>query len=194
MTVAIQTAFLMDGFNRCHQHKFGHSAAGADTYETHSENHNGYIGIVESMEAHAEFVDQALDDYITAYFVLRRVFPNYPGVFEYEVTESLGEWLFNNPDCFDSGVVTVNFEIEVVNQIKSWFEPNQQPVAAATQPESTTMTVSELIARLKELDPALPILTRGSESTKMVDALSIRVVKTKKRSGVFIGKPKAETT
>ena len=36
----------------------------------------------------------------------------------------------------------------------------------------------------------LDVLTRGSESQKMVDALEVRVVKTSKRTAVFIGKPK----
>lgn len=54
------------------------------------------------------------------------------------------------------------------------------------------MTVQELIDRLQALDnPTLPILTRGSEAQKMVDALEVRVVKTKLRTAVFIGKPKA---
>lgn len=55
------------------------------------------------------------------------------------------------------------------------------------------MTVEQLIARLQALDnPTLSILTRGSEAQKMVDALEVRVVKTPKRTAVFIGKPKAE--
>lgn len=55
------------------------------------------------------------------------------------------------------------------------------------------MTVAELIRALQVLPQDLPVLTRGSEPQKMVDAVEVRTVNTSKRSAVFIGKPKAST-
>lgn len=55
------------------------------------------------------------------------------------------------------------------------------------------MTVAELIRALQVLPGDLPVLTRGSEPQKMVDALEVRQVSTTKRTAVFIGKPKAST-
>lgn len=57
------------------------------------------------------------------------------------------------------------------------------------------MTVQELMNKLQELgNPDLPVLTRGSEAQKMVDAIEVRVVKTKLRTAVFIGKVKPEAS
>ncbi len=58
------------------------------------------------------------------------------------------------------------------------------------------MDVSELIAQLTAINrdtPNLDVLTRGSAPQKMVDAIEVRVVRTAKRTAVFIGKPKVTT-
>ena len=53
------------------------------------------------------------------------------------------------------------------------------------------MTIEQLIRQLQQLNnPTFDVLTRGSEPTKMVDALEVRIVKTAKRTAVFIGKSK----
>jgi len=55
------------------------------------------------------------------------------------------------------------------------------------------MKLSTLLAQLRtalDNNGDLDVLTRGSEPQKMVDAVEVRVVKTAKRTAVFIGKPK----
>ena len=47
----------------------------------------GHIGMVNDLYVYAEAV---------ATYLMRRAGADYPGVFEYEVTESLGEWLAKN--------------------------------------------------------------------------------------------------
>lgn len=182
MSAAVQLAFLMDGFNQSHKWQFGHGAEG-DKYETHVVDHNGYIGIVEAMQQYGQVVHELMSRESTD--------REFPGVFEYEITEDLGKWLFAHPEHFNDMFVPLEFNTYALGKIRSWFTPNQQPVAEATSPESTTMTVEQLIAQLQALDnPTLPVLTRGSEAQKMVDAIEVRVVKTKLRTAVFIGKPK----
>lgn len=61
------------------------------------------------------------------------------------------------------------------------------------------MKLHQLISQLRAIASEQPngenldVLTRGSEAHKMVDAVEVRVVKTKNRTAVFIGKPKAVT-
>ena len=120
MSAAIQLAFLMDGFNSCHQWKFA-----KDSYEGHAAAHNGYIGIVSSMEQYAEVVYEMLLKAEREDF--------HPGVFEYEVTEELGKWLFNHSEHFRDTFVPLEFSTYACQTIQSWFNPNQTPVASATQ-------------------------------------------------------------
>lgn len=168
-----------------------------ETYEVHSSNHGGYIGIVDSMEKYAALVEWAVEAFKTTHFKHFHKELELPGVLEYEITEELGKWLFYHPEHFSDSEIPMAFEIEILRRLAQWFYPNAaiavQPVAEATQPESTTMTVEQLIRALQALDnPSLPVLTRGSAPQKMVDAIEVRVVETAKRTAVFIGKPKAE--
>jgi hypothetical protein len=193
MSAAVQLAFLMDGFN---QSRTDCGLQAQDTYEVHSGNHGGYIGIVCDMYDYAVLVDQELDNYCNEYYEKHGTETNYPGVFEYEVTEEIGKWLFYHPEHFSSSAASEAFAAETFRRTRFWFALNQPPVSEdTTTPRESTMTVEQLIAQLQALDnPTLEILTRGSEANKMVEASVARVVKTKTRTAVFIGKPKALNT
>ena len=129
MSTHVQLVFLMDGFNAaCRRAMKDHEVdTGERLYEQHADTHNGYIGIVSSMAAYAYAVYDALDEYILANY-----FDNaeYPGVFEYEVTEELGAWLFANPDAF-----TEDFSQAFIDQTKAKIEAWFNPVPKGTQPE-----------------------------------------------------------
>lgn len=101
---------------------------GERLYEQHANTHNGYIGIVSNMAAYAYAVCDALDEYI-----LTNYFDNveYPGVFEYEVTEELGAWLFTRPEAFTEGRTSPQFKSQAKAKIEAWFNP----VPKGTQPE-----------------------------------------------------------
>lgn len=167
----IQMVYLMEEFD---------AETTQEIYSIHADNHGGHIGIVSSMYEHASTIVYLLNQQNTQ---------DFPGVFEYEVTEELGRWLFNNPEHFSTGSVSNEFYRYAKGQIQSWFTP--APVSEdTTTEESITMKVSDLITQLQRLDPTMDVLTRGSEPTKMVDAIEVRVVKTPRRTAVFIGKPK----
>lgn len=188
MSAAIQLAFLMDGFNQSHKCQFGHGAEG-DKYETHADKLGGYIGIVEAMQQYGQVVHELVSR--------ESIDREFPGVFEYEVTEDLGKWLFAHPEHFNDMFVPLEFTTYALGKIRSWFNPNQPPVAEATSPEeSNSMKLNqlqEIVTRLvAEGHGDLDILTRGSEAQKMVDADNVRVVRTAKRTAVFIGKVKPE--
>jgi hypothetical protein len=156
-----------------------------DQMEEHAARHSGMVGCVMDLYYYAAWLDQAISD---LYKEDETIWDKSPGVFEYEVVEELGQWLFLNPDDFQDGPgVTSAFVAQANQAIRNWFDKEPQPT------ESSTMTVNELITQLQRLDGALPVLTRGSESTKMVDVSDVRLVKTAKRRAVFIGKPKAVT-
>lgn len=189
MSAAIQLAFLMDGFNQSHKWQFGHGAEG-DKYETHADAHNGYIGIVADMEQYGQVVHELMSRESTNH--------EFPGVFEYEITEDLGKWLFAHPEHFNDMFVPLEFNTYALGKIRSWFNPNQPPVVEATSPEeSNPMKLSSLIEQLTAIledKGDYDVLTRGSEAQKMVDADNVRVVKTKLRTAVFIGKVKPEAS
>ena len=183
--IAVQLHFLMDSFHRASH--IAHIPEGDnERYQEHAGNHNGYIGIVWAMTRYAEAVEACMREYEDAGH-------DFPGVFEYDVTEELGKWLFRHPDWF-TDVPSAQFDIHMRNTIRDWFESGITPAASAAQPETSTMKLSTLIAQLRSTEALhgdLDVLTRGSEPQKMVDALEVRVVKTAKRTAVFIGKPTA---
>lgn len=128
MSTHVQLVFLMDGFNAAYRElKDREVDTGERLYEQHANTHNGYIGIVSNMAAYAYAVYDALDEYILANY-----FDNaeYPGVFEYEVTEELGAWLFTRPEAFTEEV-SQTFIDQAKAKIEAWFNP----VSKGTQSE-----------------------------------------------------------
>jgi hypothetical protein len=176
-SVALATAYLKAGFDGCKK-------ANQSTYEEHNDVHGGDVGITDSLVGIAEYIEDTLSkDYTCA---------NYDGVIQYELYEDkLGPWLFYHPDYFLTSKPSSEFKAHLQTTLAEWFSKSNPP-AQATNQESTTMTVNELITQLQRLDGALPVLTRGSEPQKMVDALEVRVIKTAHRQAVFIGKPKVQ--
>lgn len=129
MSTHVQLVFLMDGFNAaCRRAMKDHEVdTGERLYEQHANTHNGYIGIVSVMAAYAFALEAALDEYILAnYFAI----VEYPGVFEYEVTEELGAWLFTRPEAFTEEV-SQTFIDQAKAKIEAWFNP----VSKGTQSE-----------------------------------------------------------
>ena len=129
MSTHVQLVFLMDGFNAAYRElKDREVDTGERLYGQHANTHNGYIGIVSNMAAYAYAIGDALDEYILAnYFDI----VEYPGVFEYEVTEELGAWLFTRPEAFTEGRISPQFRSQVKAKIEAWFNP----VPKGTQPE-----------------------------------------------------------
>jgi hypothetical protein len=179
--IATFTTYLWQGFDEAHKSAEGEHK---DLYEEHSGRHSGQIGIVMDLYYYANWIFE----FMLAFNPHDELI--YDGVFEYEVVEGLGSWLFYNPDCFEDGPeVSKNFEEFASEIIPKWFK------AEPLQKESTTtMTINDLITHLTVLKSEgkgdYDVLTRGSESTKMVDVSDVRLVKTAKRRAVFIGKPK----
>ena len=177
VNIAITAHYLKAGFDAL-------SKVDHELRDDHSDIHSGDTGITASMVMHAEFIENLVQD--------KYLEQEPPGVMSYEITEGLlGPWLFANPQQFLTSRVSDAFQRHVKVTLDEWFQITQP--AQATNQEESTMTVSELITQLQRLDGALPVLTRGSEAQKMVDAIQVREVKTPTRRAVFIGKPKAVT-
>lgn len=177
--IAATATYLWNGFRAQHL-----AVEDNDTYDLHSDDHGGECGIITDLWEYAEFLETLIS---TEKY--REV--GYPGIFHYEVVEDkLGPWLYNHPEHFSSRI-SPTFMYHAIAVLDSWLDLSPTPAKAT--PESSTMTVAQLIAALSGLDQSLPVLTRGSEAQKMVDALEVRTVKTAARRAVFIGKPKAVT-
>lgn len=174
--IAITTAYLKAGFDSCKK-------ANQSVYDTHNGVHGGDIGITDSLVGIAEYIENTLQtEYADA---------EYQSVIQYELYEDMfGPWLFANPNYFLTDKPSAEFMRYVRQALDEWFKVS--PPAQATNQEESTMTVNELITQLQRLDGSLPVLTRGSEPQKMVDALEVRTIKTPIRTAVFIGKPKAQ--
>lgn len=103
--VALQTAFLYAGACEALLKARGEWANG------------GYVGMATDMAIYAEVVCDALFPY--------EADPDtrWPGVFEYEVTEALGEWLVNNRANYFLGpkLPDVEFEAEIHKRITAFF-------------------------------------------------------------------------
>lgn len=207
MEIGMAHVFLMEGFNEAHRDR---SDLAEELYEQHSRLHGGYVGIVDDMWLKAAvlvgalemYEDDAGDDI------------DYPGVFEYEVTEGLGKWCFNNPNA-----TIEDFTNVAISRVNEWFEDAQNdpanlpvcrcdlcrafgdnspsPTLNAAQPVaveeevSTTMKIQDLIDHLETaLDDHgnVDVVIRGSKPTTFVDATEVRTIKTSKRRAVFIGK------
>lgn len=89
MSVATTAMHLFHGFN-----EERHSAGGA-----WPETFDGFIGLVDFVETMAIEVERLWE---TEHRNL-----DYPGVYDYEITEELGAWLYRNPDA---GVYEFNQE------------------------------------------------------------------------------------
>lgn len=137
MSTHVQLVFLMDGFNAaCKDRAYvslAERVANNDLHTRHSDTHNGYIGIVSNMAAYAFALEAALDEYILANYFDNVV---YPGVFEYEVTEELGTWLFNNPDAFTEEVSQA-FIDRAKAMVAAWFNPCRKAHNLREHHEST---------------------------------------------------------
>lgn len=180
--IAVTSTYLWNGFRGQHL-----AVEDNDTYDLHSDDHGGECGIITGLWEYAEFLET-----LTNTEKYSEV--GYPGSFLYEVVEDkLGAWLYNHPEHFSTWHVTEKFKDHTIAVFDSWLGLSLTP-AKATPESSSTMTVAQLIAALSGLDQSLPVLTRGSEAQKMVDALEVRTVKTAARRAVFIGKPKAQAS
>ena len=105
---AIQAVFLSNGF-------FGAQQAQPEpSGQLHADIHGGQIGIVADLCHYADFIEGALEKYAAV--------EDWPGVFQYEVSESLGAWLYAHPDEFTEGGVGSAFKEHATNVIEEWFK------------------------------------------------------------------------
>lgn len=91
MSVATTAMHLFHGFN-----EERHSSGGA---WPDMDDFNGFIGLLDHMESMAIEVERLWEKEHSGKY--------YPGVYDYEVTEELGAWLYRNPD---KGVFEFNEE------------------------------------------------------------------------------------
>lgn len=139
--IATCLVFLMDGFNDQHGHMFGSKCGELnETYEHHSTNHGGYIGIV------VEFFRYALA--IETYLAERYTIQDFPGVFHYEVTEELGAWLFHHPAASHE-----EFHDHMCQAIKKWFADG---LATQSHPVGRTGSLPDLSALANSTLPVTP--------------------------------------
>ena len=166
----------------------GFEGESGPSYEHHAGRHSGMVGIVMDLYYQAVAIHQHI---VALEQECPELWNTNIGVYEYEVVESLGAWLFDHPDAFSEGPhASVAFNQELERATNEWFDLD---FPTSTNESTTAMTVTELISKLSALPGNLPVLTRGSEAQKMVDAIEVREVKTTQRKAVFIGKPKAVT-
>lgn len=85
-----------------------------DRYAIHADIHTGDIGIVMDLYSYAEFVETLLLNYSDE---------QYRGVFQYEVSEQLGLWLFEHPDEFADNGISSAFQEHAQQTIIAWFHP-----------------------------------------------------------------------
>lgn len=191
-TLATYTTYLFQGFNDQRDIMLVNCRPDGNTiFDAHADVHGGEVGIVMDLY-YAACVVEAYISSLEA--VNPELWDRGPGVIEYELISELGRWLFEHPEDFGDSVTSMcSFASYMKPLVHTWFYP---PGAPAPQLESTTMKLSQLIEQLRELynvSGNVDVLTRGSQPHKMVDAIEARVVKTSRRTAVFIGKPKAET-
>jgi hypothetical protein len=105
---AIQAVFLSNGFFEAQLAQPEPSA------ELHSGIHGGQIGIVADLCSYADFIEDVLEKYT--------VIEDWPGVFQYEVSESLGAWLYEHPDEFTNDGVGSAFKEHATKAIEEWFK------------------------------------------------------------------------
>lgn len=92
-TTAVQLVYLVAGAER-QMYIYGIAARLKGTNPQHPlTDAGGHIGMVTALQKHAERVATHLDIH------LRDPDAEFPGVFEYEVTEELGAWLADNPNA-----------------------------------------------------------------------------------------------
>ena len=108
---AVCLAYLKDGFVQ-----EGDKPGNKANYESHANVHGGHIGIVNNLYIYAEWIEE----HLSAHYYGRDDI-EWPGVFHYEVTEELGEWLFDNPDHFNDERVTFDFVAHATPVISRWF-------------------------------------------------------------------------
>lgn len=89
MSVATTAIFLFHGFN---------TERGTKPWPD-MDNFNGFIGLLDHMELMALEVERLWGN--------EHAGLDYPGVYDYEITQALGAWLYRNPDA---GVYEFNQE------------------------------------------------------------------------------------
>lgn len=82
MSVTSTAMFLFHGFNE-ERHRAGGAWPDMDDF-------NGFIGLIDHMESMAIEVERLWEKEHAGLY--------YPGVYDYEITEELGAWLYRNPD------------------------------------------------------------------------------------------------
>lgn len=178
--IAVALVYLMDGFDAEHQRDNAYNEYDSETYKGHADLHGGHIGIVSDLYAYAEWIEL---------YVLSFGEQDFPGVIQYEVYESLGEWIFQHPEKSYE-----EFKAYAKTAIDHWFAVNSlnaSQLADVTKEESTTMKISDLISQLDSLKGDLgdvDVVIGGSAPGKFIDVQEVRRVKTPRRTTVYIGK------
>lgn len=118
--VAICLVYLMAGFDS--ERRIHHGTDVEATYNYHADLHGGHIGIVSDLVDYAEFIETYLDGQYNE--------AEYHGVIQYEVYESLGQWIFSYPDAPLS-----EFQDVAMSVIDDWFNANQATSGLTTTAE-----------------------------------------------------------
>lgn len=109
LSCALQSQFLHAGADRVIQDaRLKQRVLGEKETDHPATAINGYIGMAEELAARACVVAEFLG-----------LLPNnqeFPGVFEYEVTESMSVWWANNPDT-----TPFEFKAELAKQAHAFF-------------------------------------------------------------------------
>lgn len=71
---------------------------------------DGFLGVVDQCDTMAD----ALEEWYEAYAEIES--PDWPGCFDYEITEEMGSWLFNNFNCGKR-----EFKDELDRRVKKWM-------------------------------------------------------------------------
>ena len=75
----------------------------------------GFVDIPDAIDTFATVVE----DWYTVYADMED--PNWPGCFDYEVTEEMGAWLFNN---FNASIH--DFKTELTRFVAAWMEEDEK--------------------------------------------------------------------
>lgn len=132
MSTATTAVFLYIGLDNERRNQPGKSWPDID----HISGFTGLVDLCESMAT-------VIGEWLTEDFVLNNEFP---GVFDYEVTEAMGVWLFHNLKATPD-----EFKAELVRFVKEWRGKAQQP----NQPMPAEQPAASKAPALEVTDPEL---------------------------------------
>lgn len=104
MSSALTAIYIATGFDNSHK-------LDSDKYETAAERHGGHIGIMDNICTVAEAITTWIGSQSR----------NEPGVWEYEVAEAIGVWIFFHPEATNEEIF--NHAIKVTEE---WMHPNEK--------------------------------------------------------------------